>query len=149
MAANKCCVAVAVVAAAAAVVDGDDDDDEDDDEDEEDDEDDDDDDEPPPMKDTDDETPLDEELGDGDGVDGVGDPRMVTVAPTTFGLPAGLLCCDVDDAVGEPLLLLLLPLPLPLLLLFLLLLLLGGDDTNVLMFLSRPMVTTAGFNNVF
>lgn len=140
MAANKCCVAVAAVA---ADVDDVDDDDEDDDEDEEDDEDDDDDDEPPPMNDTEDETPLDEELGDGDGVDGVGDPRMVTVAPTTFGLPAGLLCCDVDDAVGEPLLLLLLPFPL------LFLLLLGGDDTNVLMFLSRPMVTTAGFNNVF
>lgn len=123
----------------------DEDDDEEDDEDEDEDDDEEDDDEPPPMNDTEDETPLDEKLGDGDGVDGVGDPRMVTVAPTTCGLPAGLLCCDVDDSVGEPLLL---PLPLPLPLLMLLLLA-GDDDTIVLMFLSIPMVTTAGFNNVF
>lgn len=94
------------------VLDDDDDDDEEEDEDDDDDEEEEDDDEePPPINEADDETPLDEELGDGDGVDGVGEPRVMVaplVAPIPDGLPAGLplwwccsCCCCCWIAAGE------------------------------------------------
>jgi len=82
-------VAVGVIICCCCVGDEELDDELEDDDDEEDE----DDDEEPPINEVDNETPLDEELGDGDGVDGVGEPRVMVapvVAPIPDGLPAGL-----------------------------------------------------------
>lgn len=96
--------AVAVAVGVCCVGEDELDDELDDDEEEDDEEDDEEEEDDEPMNEADEETPLEEELGDGEGVDGVGDP-LVMVAPTTpapvpvpppgapllRGLPAGLL----------------------------------------------------------